>query len=1001
MELNHFTSHIPDALVDIAENSWTRFVATVDALAVENDNNQNNNLDTKILDICAARPELRAVWAASDFVATTCIGAPLMLYELIDSGDLDNPYAPYSLVDRISESLKDCENEESLHSGLRKIRQREMVRIAWRDLCSMATLEETMRCVSELAQGCIEQALSHHNKWLSQRYGVPYDENRQPVKMVVLGMGKLGGNELNYSSDIDLIFAYESAGETAFEPALIDCRQPHKNKSGIDNQEYFIKLGQKIVTALDRMTKDGFVFRTDMRLRPNGDSGPLALSFSAMEHYYQTHGRDWERYALIKARVVAGDSDVGDRLLLTLNPFIYRKYLDFSAFESIREMKSMIEREIKKKGVKQNIKLGWGGIREIEFLAQCHQLIRGGREKNLQTESLYQAMAVLADIGVIDHLTVQQLLESYRFLRNTEHRLQMVADRQTQQLPEAQLDQHRLAWSMGFENWSAYVEKLDQHRTNIDTQFKMILGADTDTTDATDMRVQLMDVWGGTLTQHEASSILQTAGFEQATSTPVLLREFRSGRLYQAFSGIERDRIDRLMPLALQHAAQHADAERAMVAFVLVIEAIGRRTAYISLLIENPIALKQLLHLCAASAWISSHIGKHPTILDELLSPLQAPSRDIGKCNTEELYAELNHRLAQVSLYDEERRGDTLREYHHAQVLRIAAADVSDRIQVNDVHHALTQLAEVLLQTVFCQAVKFAEHKFSTLDSQYKAHSGQTQDAHKENSQFTAPSVAGVIAYGKLASGELGYNSDLDLVVCYEKPENTDCAIHSEVAHFYNRVGRRFIHLLTTRTQAGIIYQLDMRLRPDGRSGTLVTSLSGLFDYQINSAWTWEHQALVRSRVVAGDDEFKKKFEALRKTILCLERDKQQLKQDVIDMRQKMIDTNSQSTNQHYDIKLDVGGIIDIEFLIQYWILRYANAYENLTIPRTTAECIDALITHSIIDSNTGEQLHACYKTYLRHSLDLKLMERPVLIEQDMLLTERDTIKAIWHQAFA
>ncbi len=989
MNFNHLAASIPAQFADVVDNYWTRFTAAVEALPEQiQDNNQHHVQAADILNRCRARSELRAVWAASDFVATTCITKPLLIYDLIGSGDLDKPYASESLGRRIESSLKSYENEATLHSMLRQIRQREMLRMAWRDLCGMAELEETMQCVSELAASCIEQALMHHNNWLSQRYGQPQDEQGQAVKLVVLGLGKLGGGELNYSSDVDLIFAYSRAGKTVPGDHHSDSDQ-----AGIDNQTYFIKLGQKIVTALDRISEEGFVFRTDMRLRPNGDSGPLVLSFPAMEHYYQTHGRNWERYALIKARVVAGDKETGAELLTILKPFIYRKYLDFSAFDAIREMKSMIERELKNKGIKQNIKLGWGGIREIEFLVQSHQLIRGGREKNLQTQSLYHAIASLAELGVIDDLAKQQLLAGYRFLRNTEHRLQMVADRQTQQLPETELEQCRLAWSMGFASWSAYVKKLNQHRIHIDAQFKMIVDADVGQGHPTHaMRAQLIDVWAGRLEQQEAVNILQAAGFARATSTPLLLREFRAGRLYQAFSGIERDRIDRLMPLALQQAAQHTEAERAIASFIAVVEAIGRRSVYLSLLIENPIALKQLLRLCAASPWISSHIGKHPTILDELLNPLV----DIRKHGVQALSEELNRRLAQVDWYDQERRVDTLREYHHAQILRVAAADVSEVLKVDDVHHALTQLAEVLLQTVFCDAFKFVEKK---LDRQQK-HVSKHANKHASQSIKT-PAGIGIIAYGKLASAELGYNSDLDLVVCYERAENAAFTGHSEAEHFYSRVGRRFIHLLTTRTQAGILYQLDMRLRPSGRSGTLVTSLSGFVDYQLNSAWTWEHQALVRSRVVVGDVAFQRKFEATRKDILCLKRDHQQLKHDVLNMRRKMITENCQSTDQICDIKLDEGGIIDIEFLIQYWILRYANAHSDLIIPRSTADCINGLIAHSIIDADTGGQLLTCYQIYLRHSLNSKLMERPLLLQQSALLAERDAIKAIWNETFA
>lgn len=948
---------LPDALNETVNDYWTRYCEAIGHL-------QDEGLRNEIQQICSSRTELNTVWAGSDFVANTCIARPQLLFELIESGDLDDPGTPQSLQKRINEFIGNCADSSELHTRLRKIRQREMVRLAWRDLSGFADLDEIMQSVSVIGENCIELALSHHHKWLTQHYGQPRNENGSPSNMVVLGLGKLGGKELNYSSDVDLIFAYNGTGKT-----VVTNKDTEKNLE-IDNQEYFIRLGQKIISALDPMTEDGFVFRTDMRLRPNGDSGPLALSFGAMEHYYQTHGRNWERYALIKARVVAGDREAGGKLLKILKPFVYRKYLDFSTFDSIREMKSMIERELKQKGLNENIKLGYGGIREVEFLVQSHQLIRGGREKNLRTNSLYEAMSCLEKIGVMEKLVGDQLLESYRFLRNSEHRLQMVSDQQTQQLPEMEYEQLRLAWGMGFENWNTYLQQLNAHRENIHKQFKLILDGDSSPSITMPMSsCQLVDVWNGGLSQDNAEKTLLEAGFSSASTTPGFLREFREGRLYQAFSNVERDRIDRLIPLALQQAAQHAEPERAIAAFISVIESIGRRSVYLSLLIENPIALKQLLHLCAASPWISSHIGLHPVILDELLSPLV----DIRNRSDEDIQLELDYRLEQIPRDDEEGRMNTLREFNHAQVLCIAAADVSGVLQVADIHHALTLLGEVLLQNVFNDAVNFVENKMGP-----------------------APCDAGVIAYGKFASGELGYHSDLDVVVCYELPDTDNSISNNDAEHFFSRVGRRLIHLLTTRTQAGILYELDMRLRPSGRSGTLVSSLSGFFDYQIKSAWTWEHQALIRSRVVVGKENFGIKFELARKAILSMEREVESLKADIIAMRRKMIDNNCQSTNEVYDIKLGEGGIVDIEFLIQYWILKNANEHIDLVIPRATGKCLEVLVKSSIIDEEISSQLLRCYQTYLRHSLDLKLMKKPVLTPQNMLLEERNIIMSIW-----
>ena len=946
---------IPRDLAHTVENHWKRFTEKLDALP-------DRESAANLLQSCLSRRELRAVWAGSEYIAGSCIASPLLLYDLICSGDLDQGYGRDGLDERAKSTIAVCDNEDQLHARLRHFRQREMIRLAWRDLGGMAELDETMSMVSALADISIQIALAHHHGWLSQRYGQPIGEAGQPASLIVLGLGKLGGNELNYSSDVDLMFAYDLPGKVQGSP---------RRGPALDNQEYFVKLGRKIIAALDTRTADGIVFRTDMRLRPNGDSGPLVLSFPALEHYYQTHGRSWERYALVKARVIAGDPDAGAELLDMLRPFVYRKYLDFSAYEAIREMKSMIYRELKQQGTERNIKLGRGGIREIEFFIQSHQLIQGGREKSLQTQSLYEAVQALQELGEMEDVVRRDLIRGYRFLRNTEHRLQMVADRQTQQLPESGYERLRLAWSMGFETWDEYVKVLDHHRNTIHGQFRRILDADAEHESLESFRLQ--DVWHGRLPYRQAVEALVQAGFPETNTTPELLNGFRQGRLYQAFSGAERDRMDRLVPLAIQQAAKHPDADRAMAAFISVVEAIGRRSVYLSLLIENPIALKQLLHFCAASRWISNHIGQHPVILDELLNPLA----DIGNRSRDDLQSELSHRLSQLDGDDEEGWMNTLREYQHAQVLQIAAADISGELDVMNIHQGLTQLAEVLVHRVFDDAVRSVSSRLGNPSCQ-----------------------GGMIAYGKFASSELGYHSDLDVIVCFDSPDDCSPAEKIEAEYFYGRVGKRLIHLLTTRTRAGYLYQLDMRLRPSGRSGTLVTSLSGFSDYQLRHAWTWEHQALVRARVVIGDEAFTRRFEEVRRAVLVLERDPGPLREDIRSMRRKMIDANCQSTEQVYDIKLGEGGIVDIEFLVQYWILRGSHEHAELTEPRTTAGCIATLVEQSVIDSGTGGEMLHCYETYLRHSLNLKLMDRPVLARQSELLAERSAIKSIWAETF-
>jgi glutamate-ammonia-ligase adenylyltransferase len=957
---------LPDSLYGPAHKQWQRFETAVNQ-CLELSESQRQDL----LDRTRTRSDLLGVWACSDFISQSCIARPTLLKQIIDSQRLEKSSDHKEIVNTVRGNVGQCDNEVELHSRLRKIRQRMMVQIAWRDLASYADVEETMECVSALAEISIQLALEYHQKWLLEKYGEPEEEGTgNPSKFIVLGLGKLGGSELNYSSDVDLMFAYSGTGATKSGRS--------ENIKSLDNQEYFVRLGRKIVAALDPVTEHGFVFRTDLRLRPNGDSGPLVLSFAAMEHYYQTHGRTWERYALVKARVVVGDRELGLELLSMLRPFVYRKYLDFGAFDSIREMKAMIQRELKQKGSDQNIKLGWGGIREIEFLVQSYQLIRGGRDKRLQTNSLYQAIFELVELQVLDVQTQKQLLEAYRFLRNTEHRLQMVADRQTQLLPEDDLGRQRLAWSMDYDNWLSFSEALRLKREEIHNQFRTILEApDTENSSSADTAIvdtyKLSDVWAGSHSDAEVTQLLADLGFDDSNSTPQLLSGFRNGRLYQAFSGVERDRIDRLMPKALIEAATHVDSQRAMASFISILEAIGRRTAYLSLLIENPIALTQLVHLCAASPWVSSHIGQHPVILDELLHPIL----DVRDRTARDLENELDQRLVQLEENDDEGRLNELREFHHAQVLRIAAADISNVLEVEEIHRALTTLAEVLVQRVFDDAVDYVSRKLVVPNCE-----------------------AGVIAYGKFASGELGYHSDLDLVVCFQLVEISLPGDHAEAEHFFSRVGRRFIHLLSIRTHAGLLYEIDTRLRPSGRSGTLVTSLKGFFDYQQKSAWTWEHQALVRARAVVGSEGFRLQFEQARKDIVCLDRKKGTLRVDILDMRRKMIDANCQSTDKVYDIKLDEGGIVDIEFLIQYWVLRHANLHSDLTKPRNTEETILALVGANVITSKTGNILKNCYCVYLRRSLDLKLMDRPVLANQTELLEQRQQVKLVWEQTF-
>ena len=935
----------PPDLWAVFATHWDRFVQTA-----------GEDLAARAAD----RQDLPQVWCASDFVAKWCIQHPADCCDLIDSGDLTLRYGDGEMRRRLDAALDAVDNEPALDASLRRFRQREMVRIAWRDLSGTGTLEDTMGDVSDLADACIDAACTHHHAWLERRFGSPRDEDGEALRLVVLGLGKLGGRELNFSSDIDLIYAFESNGET-------------DGDRRVSNQEFFIRLGRKIMGSLGRVDAGGFVFRTDLRLRPNGDSGPLVLSFPAMEHYYQTHGRDWERYAMIKARAVAGDREKGRALLEMLRPFVYRKYLDFSAFDAIREMRVLIDRQLQGDGNTENIKLGRGGIREIEFLVQKSQLIRGGREFKLQTQSLYAAMEAMVALEMMDSVAVGRLKRAYRFLRNLEHRLQMVADRQTQKLPDQPLERLRIAHAMGYDGWPALLTALEAERDVVREYFGEALetpegqGGDPHLT-------RLGALWQGELDSDAAREVLEATGFPEPADVPNLLNQFRGGSLYRGFSSVERDRLDRLMPVALKEAGRHADPVRAISGFMTVIGTIGRRSVYLSLLIENPLALAQLLDLCAASAWISRHIGQYPVVLDELLQPIEK-TVDFDRVN---MQADLDHRL-QVEAGDEEAEANALREFHHCQVLRVAAADVSGELDEADVGHALTLLAEMLLEQVLGEAL-----------------------ARVEKQQGPAPGKVAIIAYGKFAAGEMGYHSDLDIVVFF-RPDAA--APRTGAEYFFSHVGRRLIRLLTARTYAGTLYKLDMRLRPSGRSGPLVTSLKAFRDYQRNDAWTWEHQALVRARLVAGDPDLIEDFEAVRREVLGMRRDEATLRTEIADMRQRMVKDNCRSDADNYDIKLDYGGIVDIEFLLQYLVLLHGAAHPVLLGPRNTLALIWALAQEGILDVDRAERLGEIYWKYLRRHRDLKLVDldltdRPALVPREELVDERAFVSALWRDTF-
>ena len=907
------------------------------------------------------------VWACSEFVSRYCVTHPPVFQALCESGDLLRAYGKGEMRLKLSQKLKSVVDQPQLMALLRRFRQREMLRIAWRDIAGWAELGETLEDLSQLADGCVSLSLEILQQWLGQTFGQPCDDAGELQSLVVLAMGKLGAHELNFSSDIDLIFAYPHHGQTRNGP------------KSISNEEFFSRLGRQLIAVLDQATADGFVFRVDMRLRPFGDSGPLVASFEAFENYYQIHGREWERYAMVKARPISG-GDFGERLVAMLRPFIYRRYLDYGTYDALRDMKKRIETEMQRKNMADNVKLGPGGIREVEFIGQAFQLIRGGRDRDLQQRQILTVLAILGRKQMLPQFVVTELDSAYRFLRRVENRLQQHADQQTHILPLDDLARLRLAYSLGFGDWPAFEKALNKHRTRVQNHFQQVFAA-PQTEHASTEEQGLSDVWLGLLEPTRANKVLQQSGFTNPQQALDFLRACHSSSAYAALSGQGKQRMDRLMPLLIGAAGQSEQPDSVLKRLLDLVTAIARRTSYLALLVENPMALSQLVKLCAASPWISHQIARQPILLDELLDPRNLyvpPSR-------EQLATELRQRLANIDPNDLEQHMDALRQFKNASVLRVAAADVSEAVPLMKVSDHLTFVAEAVINKVLLLAW---QHMVARHGKPVSA--GDSTD----NSGFA------IIAYGKLGGIELGYGSDLDLVFLYNGDQNgfTDGSKPVANSVFYSRLGQRIIHILTSLTPAGVLYEVDMRLRPSGASGLLVTHVESFEEYQHHKAWTWEHQALVRARPVAGDGTVKAEFERIRRETLGRAREPRALREEVAAMRERMRKELLPPNQAEFDIKQAPGGITDIEFMVQYAVLAYASRYPSLLTYTDNIRILETMMANELISQEDGALLIDCYKILRSQIHRLTLQEQPAKTTDDYYRQVGQQVFALWRQ---
>ena len=834
------------------------------------------------------------------------------------------------------------ENEEELAKQLRILRRHVLAQIMTRDIARLSDLAEVTRTITEFADFAVNTALSFSYQYYTDMYGTPIGHyTQQPQFLSVVAMGKAGGFELNVSSDIDLIFIYPEKGST-------------NGKRERTNQEFFTKVGQKVIALLDEITADGQVFRVDMRLRPDGDSGALVCSETALEQYLVTQGREWERYAWCKGRVV---TPYPNDIQAIVRPFVFRKYLDYNAYQAMRDLHRQIRQEVQKRGMTENVKLGAGGIREVEFIAQIFQMIRGGQNRTLQLKGTQETLHKLAELTILPYEVVDKLLSAYVFLRDVEHRLQYWDDQQTQMLPENESQQNLLAQSMGFADWQAFSGCLNEHRTFVNQVFNDVLGAES----ANDESHELADIWHNL--PDDSNMVMQKLadlGFQAAHELTEKLIQLKQSNKYRQLSTQAQHRLDNLIPRVVEVAAAGENIDATLLRLLGFLESVSRRSSYLAFLQQHSAALKKVADLMSQSAWLAEYLRLHPILLDELLAAQLMQPIDWKKVSRE-LSGSLN-----VCGDDTEEKMDVLRHFQHAQIFHLTVQDLAGMWTVEALSDELSHLADAVLMHTL-------QHAWQNVPKR-----------HLDSPKFA------IIAYGKLGGKELGYASDLDLVYLYDDD-------FSEAVDIYSKLSRRLTTWLSGSTGAGMLYDVDLRLRPNCDAGFLAHSVAAFEKYQHGQAWTWEHQALTRARFICGDTQIGAKFENIRREILTQNRDKSKLKQEIIGMREKMFATHPPVDD---NVKYARGGVVDVEFIVQYLVLsqsqyepKLLENYGNIALLKIAAEC-------GLIDKNLAENCATAYRHYrqIQHNKNLRDWKRAEVNEE--LLQYYDYVRKLWEQVF-
>ena len=885
-------------------------------------------------------PSLPEIAETSRYLARLLAARPALAAEV--EASLGQPVAAAELAAWLAAQEV---GEANLKPKLRQLKQRAYARISARDLGGLAPLGEVVECMTLIAELAVTKAVEVLGRGLAERYGTPRGADGRAQELIVIGMGKLGGRELNVSSDIDLIFVYPEDGDT-------DGARP------ISNFEYFTRLGRGLINVIADVTEDGQVFRVDMRLRPNGDSGPLVCSFDMLENYFVTQGREWERYAWIKARPLSGGRH--DELEAIRRPFVFRKYLDFGAINAMRELHAQIRQEVAKKDKADNVKLGPGGIREIEFIAQVFQLIRGGRDPALQIKATLQVLKLLVGQGQLAQEAASELAAAYDFLRRVEHRLQYLDDAQTHMLPTNDADRAIIARAMGYGSFDGLLAELDDHRAAVARHFEAVFA------DPNRGEHKHAGMWRGAGGEDQGEEFAKL-GYRQPREAAARVAALREGPRYQQLAAGIRERFDALVPQLIQAAAEMPNPDATLSRSLDLLESISRRAAYLALLQQYPQALRKVAELVSSSSWAADYLQRHPILLDELLDPrlLDVLPDWSG------VRAALESRLAEMEP-DTERQMDLLRETHHAQVFRLLAQDVAGLYTVERLADHLSELADILLDAALRHAwLKMLKR-------------------HVEQPKFA------VISYGKLGGKELGFASDLDLVFLYD-----DAA--PEAGENYGRLGTRLNTWLSAQTAAGQLFETDLRLRPNGESGLVVSSMEAFRKYQLESAWVWEHQALTRARFSAGDPAVGESFEKIRCEVLCQQRDLEKLRADIVEMRQKMMDshaTRGDLRDTVFDLKHDPGGLVDVEFIVQYLVLGHSHAHHELTGNKGNIALLKMAADAGLIPGNLAETVRNAYRDYRRMQHGLRLNGTKARVAPEEVGDRVTAVRELWHLVF-